>query len=504
MFKKVLVANRGEIAVRILRACQERGQRTVAVFSDVDRTALHVRYADEAYPIGPAPARESYLNIGRIIDVGRKAAVDAIHPGYGFLAENPEFAQACLDAGIAFVGPPPDAIAAMGDKVEARRRMKAVGVPVLPGTEAGLPDDEIAAAATDIGYPVLVKAVAGGGGKGMRAVHAPEALMASVASARREALSAFGDDRVYIEKLIEGARHVEIQILADSHNHLIHLGERECSIQRRHQKLIEESPSVEVDQALRECMGAIAVQAAMTVGYVNAGTVEFLMDRDRNFYFLEMNTRLQVEHPVTEMVTGVDIVKEQLAIASGRKMRYQQKDIRQDGWAIECRISAEDPYNNFLPSSGRITSLYEPTGPGVRVESGVYEGFEVSLYYDPLIAKLVVWGETRAEAILRMRRALQEFRIGGIKTTIPFHQQIMDTTTFQGGHFDTTYLEQRVNVVPNGTNNEAHRRVAAIAAALVAHQHSQEAWTLGGPNHRSHQDGSVWRRAGRELALRGS
>jgi acetyl-CoA carboxylase biotin carboxylase subunit len=501
MFKKVLVANRGEIAVRILRACEERGLRTVAVFSDVDRTALHVRYADEAYPIGPAPARESYLNIGRIIDVARRSGADAIHPGYGFLAENPEFAQACLEAGIAFIGPSPAAIAAMGDKVEARRRMQAAGVPVIPGTEAGLRDEELVAAATAIGYPLLVKAAAGGGGKGMRIVRAPEALLPAVASARREALSAFGDDRVYLEKLVEGARHVEIQILADSHGHVIHLGERECSIQRRHQKLIEESPSVEVDDALRERMGAVAIQAAQAVGYVNAGTVEFLLDRDHHFYFLEMNTRLQVEHPVTEMVTGVDIVKEQLAIAAGRKLRYRQQDVRQIGWAIECRICAEDPYNNFLPSSGRITSLFEPTGPGVRLESGIYEGFEVSPYYDPLIAKLIVWGETRAEAILRMRRALREFRIGGIKTTIPFHQQIMDATTFQGGHFDTTYLE-RLNLMPDGAGNEAHRRAAAIAAVLVAHQRSQEAWTLGGPQHRPGHDDSAWRRAGRLMALR--
>ena len=496
MFKKVLVANRGEIAVRVLRACEERGISTVAVYSDVDRTALHVRYADEAYPIGPAPARESYLRIDRIIDVARKAGADAIHPGYGFLAENPDFARACQEAGIAFVGPPPEAIELMGDKVAARRTMKAAGVPIVPGTETELRDDEVLAAARDLGFPLFIKAAAGGGGKGMRLVHTPEELERALGAARREALGAFGDDRIYLERAVEGARHIEFQILADTHGNVIHLGERECSIQRRHQKLIEEAPSMALDEDLRREMGEVAVRAARAAGYVNAGTVEFLLDRDKNYYFLEMNTRLQVEHPVTEMVSGVDIVKEQLSIASGRKLRYRQEDIEINGWAIECRISAEDPYNNFLPSSGRITSLYEPTGPGVRVESGIYEGFEVSLYYDPLIAKLVVWGETRAEAILRMRRALGEYRIIGIKTNIPFHQQMMDTTSFIGGRFDTTYLEKRFTMTPEDRGR--YQEVAAVVATLLAHQRRQQALTF---SIRQERGMSPWKTAGRREAM---
>ncbi|MDW8269616.1 MAG: biotin carboxylase N-terminal domain-containing protein, partial [Anaerolineae bacterium] len=354
MFKKVLIANRGEIAVRIIRACQERGIKTVAVFSDVDRTALHVRYADEAYPIGPAPARDSYLRIDKLIDVARRAGADAVHPGYGFLAENAEFAAACRDAGLIFIGPTPEAIAAMGDKVTARQTVARAGVPLVPGTPRDLRDEELLAAAEQLGYPVLVKASAGGGGKGMRLVRQPGELLSSLAAARREALAAFGNDSVYLEKAIEGARHVEIQVLADSHGNTIYLGERECSIQRRHQKLVEEAPSVAVDADLRARMGAVAVAAAEAVNYVSAGTVEFLLDKEGRFYFLEMNTRLQVEHPVTEMVTGIDIVKEMIAIADGRRLRYKQSDIQIKGWAIECRITAEDPENNFMPSSGKI------------------------------------------------------------------------------------------------------------------------------------------------------
>ena len=389
MFKKVLVANRGEIAVRILRACEERGLETVAVYSEADRNALHVRYANEAYLIGPPPSKESYLRIDKIIDVAKKSGADAIHPGYGFLAENDEFAQACIDEGLTFIGPTPESMRLMGDKVTARRTMMAAGVPVVPGSDQGLRDDEILAEAERIGYPLLIKASAGGGGKGMRVVRKAEELEGSLGMARREAMGAFGDDTVYMEKLIERPRHVEIQILGDMHGNVIHLGERECSIQRRHQKLIEESPSVAVNDAMRAQMGDVAVKAAKAANYVNAGTLEFLVDQSGNFYFLEMNTRLQVEHPVTEMVTGVDIVKEMLAIASGRRLRWRQEDIRPKGWAIECRITAEDPINNFMPSGGKITTLQEPTGPGVRVESGIYEGFEISLFYDPMIAKLI-------------------------------------------------------------------------------------------------------------------
>ena len=499
MFKKVLVANRGEIAIRILRACEERGLRTVAVYSEPDRTALHVRYAEEAYPIGPAPANESYLRIDRIIDVAKKAGADAIHPGYGFLAENADFAQACIDAGITFIGPSPEAIRAMGDKVEARKTMKAAGVPIVPGTDEGISDEEALAAAEKIGYPVLIKAAAGGGGKGMRVVRTPEELPRALAAARREAKAAFGDDRVYLEKVIENARHVEVQILADHHGNVIYLGERECSIQRRHQKLIEEAPSPAVDEDLRRRMGEVAVRAAKAVGYTNAGTVEFLLAPDGNFYFLEMNTRLQVEHPVTEVVTGIDIVKEQLTIAAGRRLRWKQEDVKIKGWAIECRITAEDPFNNFMPTGGVVTYLKEPTGPGVRVESSLYEGMEVSLYYDPMVAKLIAWGETRAEAILRMRRALEEYRIGGIKTIIPFHIQVMNSTQFIAGALDTGFVE-RFNLNPS--TQEEKRPVVAIAAALLAYEREREATVS------LHQDGadgnvrSAWRWAARLEALR--
>ncbi len=493
MFQKILIANRGEIALRLIRACQERGIQTVAIYSDADRSALHVRYADEAYHIGPAPASESYLRGDKIIDVAKKAGADAIHPGYGFLAENAAFAQAVLDAGLTFIGPPPSAIAAMGDKVTARETVARAGVPLVPGTPAGLSDDELLAAAQDIGFPVLVKASAGGGGKGMRMVHHPEDLKSALAAARREALKAFGDDTIYLEKVVEGARHVEIQILADMHGNVIHLGERECSIQRRHQKLVEESPSVAVDAALRERMGAVAVAAAKAVNYVSAGTVEFLLDKDKNFYFLEMNTRLQVEHPVTEMVTGVDIVKEMISIADGRPLRLRQEDIHMKGWAIEARITAEDPNNNFMPSTGTIVALREPTGPGIRIESGIYVGMEVGLYYDPMIAKLIAYGDNRAEAILRLRRALSEYRIAGVKTSIPFHLGLVDTPRFQWGQFDTRFLDTYHPPITDDLASK--RRVAALVSAMLLHQRGEEAVGIG-RNHDQNAGGiSPWRRA---------
>ena len=496
MFRKVLVANRGEIAVRIIRACQELGIPTVAVYSEPDRLALHVRYADEAYYIGPAPATESYLRMDRIIQVAKEAGADAIHPGYGFLAENADFAQACRDAGITFIGPPPEAIRAMGDKVQARRTMMAAGVPVVPGTAEGITDKEALAAAEALGYPILVKAAAGGGGKGMRTVHSPEELPRALAAARREAKAAFGDDRVYLEKLIHPARHVEIQILADEHGHVIHLGERECSIQRRHQKLLEEAPSTAVDSDLRRRMGEVAVRAAQAVGYTNAGTVEFLLGPDGNFYFLEMNTRLQVEHPVTEMVTGVDIVKEQLFVAAGRTLRWRQEDIRMKGWAIECRITAEDPFNNFLPTGGKVTYLHEPSGPGVRVDSSLYGGMEVSLHYDPMVAKLIVWGETREEAILRMRRALEEYRIGGVRTSIPFHIQVMHNDAFIAGRLDTRFVE-RLFAEPNTLPREP--QVVAVAAALIERERERRAAIRLKPHRRLP---SPWRWAARLEAVR--
>ncbi len=492
MFRKILVANRGEIAVRVLRACRELGLSTVAIFSEVDRDALHVRYADEAYPIGPAPATESYLCIDKIVDVARRAQADAIHPGYGFLAENPGLAIACQGAGIGFIGPSPECISLMGDKIAARRRAQEAGVTVIPGSYRPLDElsqGRILELAEEIGYPLLVKAVAGGGGKGMRLARSPQELATAIPLARREAKASFGNDALYLERLIEEARHIEFQILADNHGNMIHLGERECSIQRRHQKLIEEAPSLTLDEPLRQKIGEMAIRVARTVDYVNAGTVEFLVDANGEVFFMEMNTRLQVEHPVTEMVTGIDIVKEQLRTASGRKLRYAQEDVQIRGWAMECRIQAEDPYNDFLPSVGRVTSLYEPTGPGVRVESGIYEGFEVSLYYDPLIAKLVVWGETRGETILRMRRALKEYRIMGIKTTIPFYEQLLNSTRFIGGQFDTTFVENRFT--PAEEEKEHHKEAAVIVAALLAHRDRQRTVVRVASQHTSN-----WKRQG--------
>jgi acetyl-CoA carboxylase biotin carboxylase subunit len=497
MFKKVLVANRGEIAVRIIRACRELGLETVAVYSESDRHALHVRYADEAYLLGPAPSRESYLRMDKILDVARKSGADAIHPGYGFLAEREDFSAACIDMGIAFIGPKPSSIAAMGDKMTARNTVAAAGVPVVPGTEGegALHNDELLAAAQQIGFPLLIKATAGGGGKGMREVKNIEEMPMLLQSARREAESSFGDGNVYLEKLVEGARHIEFQIMADIFGNVIHLGERECSIQRRHQKLIEEAPSPFLDEELRQKMGAVAVKSAKAVDYVNAGTIEFLVDKERNFYFLEMNTRLQVEHPITEMVTGIDIVAEQLRIARGRQLSYTQEQVRANGHAIECRINAEDPYNNFLPSTGRITHSLLPTGPGVRVDTGVYPGFEITPYYDPMIAKLIVWGETRAQAILRMRRALEEYRIVGVRTNIPFHQTMMDSHRFMGGQYDTRFVEERFSMDDKDDGSQdAHQEIAAVLATLAAHQATERSAQIV---RRGERDASNWKWVGR-------
>ena len=494
MFNKILVANRGEIAVRVIRACRELGLGTVAVYSEIDRHSLHVRYADEAYELGPAPSRESYLRGDKILDIASKSGARAIHPGYGFLAERADFAQACLDAGIAFVGPKPSSIAAMGDKAVARSTVAKAGVPVVPGTEGegALRDDELLQIAPQIGLPLLIKATAGGGGKGMREVRDLAEMPALLAAARREAEASFGDGNVYLEKLLEGARHIEIQVLADTQGNVIHLGERECSIQRRHQKLLEEAPSpfVADDEEFRQQMGTVAVRAAQSVGYVNAGTIELLVDKDKNFFFMEMNTRLQVEHPVTEMVTGVDIVKEQIRIARGRQLRYSQADIRMNGWAIECRINAEDPYNGFLPSTGRITHTLLPTGPGIRVDTGVYIGFEISPYYDSMISKLIVWGETRAEAILRMRRALEEYKIIGVRSNIPFHQTLMDSHRFMGGQYDTRFVEERFSMEAAEGSKNYQPEIAAIVASLVAHEETQRAAHI---IQRGERDTSNWK-----------
>ena len=502
LFRKVLIANRGEIAVRVIRACRELGLSTVAVYSDADRNAMHVRYATEAHHIGPPTPAESYLRIEKILEIAKKSGADAVHPGYGFLSERAMFARACQDEGIAFIGPPADAIETMGDKITARYTMQQAGVPVVPGTNSKdtLTDDELRSAAAQIGFPLLIKATAGGGGKGMRRVNSPEEFENALAGARREAKAAFGDGNVYLEKLIIGARHIEIQVLGDMQGTIIHLGERECSIQRRHQKLLEECPSPFVDADLRARMGAMAVKAAEAVGYYNAGTVECLVDKDKNFYFLEMNTRLQVEHPVTEMVTNVDIVKEQIRVARGRTLSRTQDEIEMTGWAMECRINAEDPYNRFLPSTGTITSLTQPSGPGVRVDTGVTIGDAISPYYDPMIAKLIVSGDSRGEAILRMRRALSEYRIMGLKTNVPFHLALLDSVRFQAGHFDTTFVEERFSLEPSEEDAKKLRpEIAAILASLVSHRMRQEAAQVVGRNER---DVSNWKLVARADRLR--
>ncbi len=441
MFSKVLIANRGEIAVRIVRACRELGVTSAAIHSEVDKHALHVQHADESHECGPAQAAKSYLDVARIVDIARKCGADAVHPGYGFLSENADFAQACADAGLVFIGPKPDTIRAMGDKVISRQRMAAAKVPIVPGTTERLDDDQAVRFAKEIGFPVMVKASAGGGGRGLRLVAKEEDLAAALKRARSEAKSAFADDGIYVERFVEGPRHIEIQILGDSHGNLIHLCERECSIQRRHQKVIEESPANRMTPSLRDAMGQAALAAARAVGYQGAGTVEFLVDRKLQFYFLEMNTRVQVEHAVTEMVTGIDIVKTGIRIAAGGPMGLRQSDVGITGHAIECRIYAEDPDKNFLPSPGKITAYRAPEGPGVRNDSGVLAGSEVTVYYDPMIAKLICWGRDRAEAIARTRRALHEYQVEGVKTSLPFHRRVMENATFLSGHFDTSFVE---------------------------------------------------------------
>ena len=468
MFKKILIANRGEIACRVIRSCREMKIRTVAVYSDADKDALHVRMADEAFLIGPPPSNESYLRWEKIIEVAKKAGAQAIHPGYGFLSENADFVREVTKAGITFIGPPPEVMEGMGGKMSARKIAIEAGVPVVPGTTEPLTSFEDAKeTAASFGYPVMLKASAGGGGKGMRLVQDENELKNALEASQSEALASFGDDAVYVEKAIVRPRHIEIQVFSDRHGNHVHLGERECSIQRRHQKVIEEAPSPINSAELRAEMGACAVKVARAVGYVGAGTVEFLVsDLDRSFYFLEMNTRLQVEHPVTELVTGVDLVREQITVAWGDKLSFTQDDLALIGHAIECRVYAEDPENNFLPSPGRITRLRLPQGPGVRDDGGVYEGAEVSIYYDPMISKFAVYGKDREEAIDRMRRALMEYEVGGIKTTLPFFREIMDDPEFVEGKLDTGFIsrfnERKRSVEPD----EVTRDMAIIAAAL--------------------------------------
>ena len=510
MFNKVLIANRGEIALRVMRACHELGIKTVAVYSEADSRAPHVREADEAVLIGPPPSRESYLLGDRIIEAAKSTDAEAIHPGYGFLSEREWFARAVRDAGIVWIGPPAEAIAAMGNKTAARTLALANGVPVVPGTtEAISTAKEAEKLAKEFGYPVLLKAAAGGGGKGMRVVSAPSDLAASFDSARREAKAAFGDDAVYLEKFIERPRHVEIQVLADAHGCVLSLGERECSVQRRHQKMIEESPSVAVSPQLRKEMGETAVRAARAAGYVNAGTCEFLLDNSGDFYFLEMNTRLQVEHPVTELVTGIDLVQWQIRIAAGEKIPFKQDEVAPRGWSMECRITSEDAYNNFLPSTGRIQHLHLPSGPGVRWDGGVESGTEVSRYYDPLLAKLIVWGADRQQAIRRMRRALVDLVIQGVESSRDFHVRVMDDVEFQAGAIDIQWLERRIGSILHRKPKEESIRIAAIAGALLAErERAARSVTAGGevsePGNRNNGVAlESWKQAARMEGLRG-
>ena len=480
MFKKILIANRGEIAVRVIRACREMDISPVAVYSEADASALHVRLADEAYLLGPAPSAESYLLIERVVEAARACGAEAVHPGYGFLAENAAFARAVAAAGLTFIGPTPEALELMGSKTSARRAAIAAGAPVVPGTTEPLGSTaEAREVAARFGYPVMLKASAGGGGKGMRLVASEDELSSAFETAQSEAASAFGDSAVYLEKAVERPRHIEIQIFSDTHGNFTHLGKRECSIQRRHQKVIEECPSpIEDAHLLREAMGAAAVRIARAADYVGAGTVEFLVsDATREFYFLEMNTRLQVEHPVTELVTGIDLVREQIGVAAGLPLSFRQEDVRFAGHAVECRVYAEDPAQDFMPSPGRITHLRVPAGPNVRDDGGVYAGAEVSIYYDPLISKLAVWGRTRTEAVERMRRALDEYDVGGIKTTLPFFRRIMRDADFVAGRLDTGFIarfNERSGAEAGGAGQEdageTVRRDMAIIAAALAHE----------------------------------
>ena len=498
MFRKILIANRGEIAVRVTRTLHEMGIGVVAVYSDADRASLHVRMADEAERLGPAPSSESYLRIDRILEAARKHGVEAIHPGYGFLSENAEFAAACEDAGLAFIGPSPGSIRALGSKTAARENAIRAGTPVVPGTTGAVTLEEARAFGRTHGYPILLKAVAGGGGKGMRRVDRESELESALRDASSEAERAFRSPEIYLEKWIDRPRHIEIQIFGDRHGNMVHLGERECSIQRRHQKVIEESPSplVALYPEMREAMGEAAIRAARAAGYYNAGTVEFLVDQERRFYFLEVNTRLQVEHPVTELVTGLDLVKLQVEIAAGQPLPFRQQDVTWRGSAMECRVYAEDPYNNFLPYPGKITRLERPLGPGIRLDASIYEGWTVPMEYDPLLAKLVVWAGTRAESIARMLRALNEYEVGGIRTNLGFFRQIFEDAAFREGRLHTGFIEEffsRHRPAEPGADLAA---VAALAAAL------ESAATDAQPAPPSRNGANRWVMAGREELLR--
>jgi acetyl-CoA carboxylase biotin carboxylase subunit len=499
MFKRILIANRGEIAVRIIRVCRELDIETVVIYSEADRHSLHVKYADYAYLVGPAPSVESYLAMDRILEAAKKSGAEAIHPGYGFLAENGEFARRCRQNGIVFIGPSPEVIEQMGDKVKARAIMKAAGIPVVPGSEVLNSEAEVAKAAEAIGCPFMLKAVAGGGGKGLRLVRSVREIPSAYRAVRSEAASSFGDPRLYIEKYIDRPRHVEIQLLADQYGRTVHLYDRECSIQRRHQKIIEECPAPALDYRTRRHLGRIAIQGARAVRYVGVGTLELLLDRDKNFYFLEMNTRLQVEHSVTERVVGIDLVKAQIEVAAGGHLPWRQRHVNPTGHAIECRIYAEDPENDFMPCPGRIEGLRLPEGLGVRNDCGVYEGAEVPIYYDPMIAKLIVWGETRVEAILRMRRALREYQIRGIKTNIPFHQWILRHPRFMAGDFNTGFIDEEYRFMRK-EEHYPHKDIALASAAIAAlHREQERALRL---LEKGAAEKSGWRERGKGESLR--
>jgi acetyl-CoA carboxylase, biotin carboxylase subunit len=503
MFQKILIANRGEIALRIQRACSELGVATVAVYSDADRAALHVLEADEAYRLGPAPASESYLRGDRILEIAKRAGAQAIHPGYGFLSENAGFVEACEQASIKFIGPSSEAMRALGSKISARQAADRAAMPRTPGSTSGLASiEEAYAVAAQIGYPVMLKAAAGGGGKGMRAVVHRDELKAAFAAAQSEAERAFGSSEVYLEKLIERPRHIEIQLLADEHGNCVYLGERECSVQRRHQKVIEEAPSAVVSADLRRRMGEAAVRLAQAAGYTNAGTVEFLVDDAQNFYFLEVNTRLQVEHPVTELVTGLDLVHLQIRIAQGEPLPFTQPDVQLRGHAIECRVYAEDPDNGFFPSPGRITRLLQPGGPGIREDSGIYEGWVVPMDYDPMLSKLIAYAPTRELAIARLLRAIDEYVIGGIRTNLGLFRRILNDADFRGAKIDTSYLDRLLSnsrpVSPATSTDANHEDIVALAAALFEYHRGAgvSAATDRSPS-------SAWKSTARREGLRG-
>jgi acetyl-CoA carboxylase, biotin carboxylase subunit len=503
MFKRILIANRGEIAVRIIRACRELNVESVAVFSDADRTSLHVREADFAVNVGAPPAAESYLNTEGIIEAALRTSAEAIHPGYGFFSENADFARAVEGAGLTFVGPPASAIEQMGDKVAARKLMTAAGVPVVPGSPATLEsEDEVRSVANRIGYPIMLKAAAGGGGKGMRLVEDDHDLASLVRSVAHEAKSSFGDSRFYVEKFVRQPRHIEVQVFADRYGKTIHLFERECSIQRRNQKVVEESPSPFVTPAMRSAMGEVAVKAARAVKYVGAGTIEFLADADRNFYFLEMNTRIQVEHPVTELVTGTDLVKLQISVAAGEPLPFSQEDLRQRGWALECRIYAEDPAAGFAPAPGRVQRMQLPDGPGIRVDAGVYAGADVPIFYDPMIGKLIAWGRDRDEATARMRRALDEFKITGeLTTNLEFHRWIVRHPLFLKGEFDTGFVARHYAPPVGELDHDSKHLAAIVAAAFIASREGNHSATAA-PSSAPAPSGSAWKTLGRIDTLR--